>query len=559
MLADLRTRLGVLTTVVAVIAAGTVAAVAQHELRDSLHAERRRAIRAAAQHGQTHLQRLVERLAFESLDYAVWDELYEQAPDPDEAWAAINLRPGDARGRMSYAFAIVAEGRVVARFRRGARYRAETDEDPVPNAVLASLAHSEAWSGLAAAGTRPIAVATAPILRSDGSGPARGALLAWCYLDQPDIAAELQLPRHRLDLSVAPATTDRQAALLWDGAAYALRQPLPAVGDGSVLLQVSELPADDDMLGRTVAVMLAASAVCAALVALIGTLVGWRWMRSFRLLAEACDRRRLAPDSPLPAVDELAEARTLREALERLAQAERDYRERLLDAWQRERHTSALLQRSFAHLYHDLSYPLHALAATIEQAARTGATAAELSALREQALALEGRLQAALGAIGIDPRAEPQALAAARDLGSYLNEVAALLAPLAASCGGAVATDGQGQARVNAALMTPILINLASNALHARRGARVLLAAHAGAQGVRWGVRDDAGGLPPPLAQAIAEACQRGHIIPGTAGIGLGWAVIIDHARALQARISIDNRPGEGLTVHIDTPPSGVG
>lgn len=560
MLSGLRGRVAALAALVALLATVACAALAAQALVGGLRSQRGSAAVAVAEQVRSRINRLVQRLAFENADYAVWDDLHQRMPQPSEEWARINLTPGNTPGRLTQAFAIVADGRVLSRHRRSALRTPEaTRDDPAPAEALSALVLPEAQAGIAVPGGYPVLFAAHPVRASDGSGPLRGTLVALSYLTS-SLHPDLIQPGYELELAPIPRPTD-EARLAWREGRAAATIAVPTHDGRALAITVVEAQiADGGLVWRAVTAVIAGGVASAAIAILLGIGVGWTWIRPFTALAEAC-RRRIDDDQvPLPAVGGLHEAEVLREALERLAVAERGHARRLGDALERERTVNAVHQRFLTQLGHEIGDPLHAMVATLQRLAAEGGRLPpeEVAAALDRALELESRLQEALGLVGSEAsavRSGPRE----RGLEDYLAGVVELLRPLAASRGGSVSVAGTGRATLRPELLTPVLVNLASNALRARRGVCVSIRSSVTANGTRWLVEDDGPGIEEALAARIADACARGEVLPGSVGLGLGLAVVLANLRALGGRITLDNRPGQGVTFAIELPTPGSG
>lgn len=560
MLSGLRGRVAALAALVALLATVACAALAAQALVGGLRSQRGSAAIAVAEQVRSRINRLVQRLAFENADYAVWDELYQRMPRPDDEWSRVNLAPGNTPGRLTQAFAIVAEGQVLSRYRRSTlRTPESTRDDPAPAAALADLALAEAQAGIAVPGGYPVLFAAHPVRASDGSGPPRGSLIALSYLIS-SLHPDLIQPGYELELAPIPRPAD-EARLAWREGRAAATISVPTHDGRALAITVVEATvADEGLVWRAVTAVVAGGVASAAVAILLGVGVGWSWMRPFTALAEACRRRVDDESVPLPAVGGLHEAEVLRDALERLTNAERGHARRLGDALERERTVNAVHQRFLTQLGHEIGDPLHAMVATLQRLAAEGGRLPpeEVAAALDRALELESRLQEALGLVGSEAsviRSGPRE----RGLEDYLAGVVELLRPLAASRGGSVTVAGTGRATLRPELLTPVLVNLAANALRTRRGVCVTIRCSAAANGTRWIVEDDGPGMEEALATRIADACARCEVLPGSAGLGLGLAVVLANLRTMGGRISLDNHLGRGVAFTIDLPTLGSG
>lgn len=559
LLSGLRGRVAALAALVALLATVACAALAAQALVGGLRSQRGSAAIAVAEQVRSRINRLVQRLAFENADYAVWDELYQRMPRPDDEWSRVNLAPGNTPGRLTQAFAIVAEGKVISRYRRSAlRTPESTRDDPAPAEALTTLALPEAQAGIAVPGGYPVLFAAHPVRASDGSGPPHGALIALSYLTS-SLHPDLIQPGYELELAPIPRPAD-EARLAWREGRAAATITVPTHDGRALAITVVEATvADEGLVWRAVTAVVAGGVASAAVAILLGVGVGWSWMRPFTALAEACRRRVDDESVPLPAVGGLHEAEVLRDALERLTNAERGHARRLGDALERERTVNAVHQRFLTQLGHEIGDPLHAMVATLQRLAAEGGRLPpeEVAATLDRALELESRLQEALGLVGSEASAT-QSGPRERGLEDYLAGVVELLRPLAASRGGSITVAGTGRATIRPEMLTPVLVNLAANALRARRGVCVSIRCGVIVGGTQWIVEDDGPGIEEGLAVRIADACSRCEVLPGSVGIGLGLAVVLANMRAMGGWISLNNRPGQGVIFTIDIPTPGT-
>lgn len=555
-LAGLRSRVATLAALIAVIATTACAILASQALITGLRQQRESSALAAAEQVRHRMNRLVQRLGFENADYAIWDELYSAMPRPSPQWAAINLNPGGSQGRLTQAFALVdTDGRLVGRYRRSTQAGLEPAvDDPAPPGALARMASQHSQAGLANPGGYPMLFATHPIVASDGSGPARGSLIAVAYLT-PGIVGDLVSRGFSIEVSAVPRAAG-DPLVAWREDRVAATVSIPTFdGQGVALTLVEDGEVGSDLVWRALAAMAIGGLAAAAAAILIGVRLGWSWMRPLSALAEACRRRIERPDEPLPPVSGLHEAEVLHDALARMDAAAREHARRLGEALDRERTVNAVHQRFLAQLAREVGDPIHALVATIDRLAAEGGRLPpeEVAAARERALQLEARLQEVLGLV--EGAAEPETgRFGKRRIDEYLSGVADLLRPLAQQRGGAVLASGEGSCQVRPALLTPILVNLVSNALRAGRGVTVRLSARGEAGMCLWTVQDDGPGIEAELAARIADACTRGEVLPGTPGIGLGLSVVLANLRALDGTIVCHNSPGTGVRFELSIP-----
>ncbi|HET6352006.1 MAG TPA: EAL domain-containing protein [Coriobacteriia bacterium] len=120
-----------------------------------------------------------------SKDWATWDDSYGYMADHNESFIRSNLS-GTALGALGVDFMLFIDqdGTPVSAIQAGKSGQSIENLDPdmldylVNKQGLARVsAKSAAISGLVAPGDKPALIATRPILRSDGSGPARGTFV----------------------------------------------------------------------------------------------------------------------------------------------------------------------------------------------------------------------------------------------------------------------------------------------------------------------------------------------------------------------------------------------
>jgi signal transduction histidine kinase len=214
-----------------------------------------------------------------------------------------------------------------------------------------------------------------------------------------------------------------------------------------------------------------------------------------------------------------------------------------------------------ARLSHDLRGPLNGVIGFAEmlEAGRADADAekardyaATIGACARQCLGLVEELMSLEAPRSAPPPLQPIDAAAA------VREGLAALAPQAEAFGVALAFAADPPeipARVHAAVLRRIAQNLVDNALrYAASAVEVRLDAADGA--LRLTVRDDGPGVAPEMIAAIraplARGAQGGR--RGGRGSGLGLASVDVLAEAQEGALTLDSRPGEGLTAVVRLP-----
>jgi len=159
--------------------------------------------RLEAQAAQRNLQRVDEVLAGDlaqlhtlTEDWAAWDDAYAFIDDRNPAFITSNLRANAfASLELNYIVFVDMAGEMIY----GAGYDRATEQPiPVPASLQQHLAAdspllrfphlAQHYVGLVPVGDRVLLVAIEPILRSDETGPAKGALLMGRYFDEAELA-----------------------------------------------------------------------------------------------------------------------------------------------------------------------------------------------------------------------------------------------------------------------------------------------------------------------------------------------------------------------------------
>jgi signal transduction histidine kinase len=556
---SLRGRIAALAALVALLATTVCAWVGSWTTDLGVADQRRRSALEEIADLRHHLDRLGQTLAHEVLDHATGSGLHAAIPALDPERTRINLAPGNDPGGVAQAMIVVAGGRVLGRFSHlGQRGEAPSTEDPAGPATVAALAEGTLPAhGLAVLDGRPTLFAAAPILRSDRSGPAAGVLVGLAYLDSR-VLDRVRLGGWRFAIAGLPDADPREPTAEDGGNGMTATAHLAARG-GAVAVTLGGAPdeggADGVRLLRANQAIILAGLATALVATSLGIVLGWRWVHPLSALAAACRRRAADPDQPLPTVRGLPEAEVLAEALGALVEAERRNHDALSAALDREITANAVHQRFLAQLGHEFGQPVRALIAIIDRLAAEGGRLPpeELAHARVVALALEERFQEVLG-LASEAR---EVGGSERDVASYLGGVADLLRPIASRRGLRLEVEApNGPAMIDGRLLTPILVNLATNAIRATASGEVRLSVVVHPDhSTRWTVADSGPGIEAGLAERIADACARGEVLPGTAGLGLGLALALANTRALGGRLRLERSGGEGTTFVLAVPP----
>jgi signal transduction histidine kinase len=143
------------------------------------------------------------------------------------------------------------------------------------------------------------------------------------------------------------------------------------------------------------------------------------------------------------------------------------------------------------------------------------------------------------------------------DAVALVQDVADLIGPEATRLGVEVRVECSGDARVQAepSGLHQVLLNLATNALHAmrERGGVLTLSAVAGIDDdvVTLRVTDTGHGIPADVRERLFEPF---FTTRGPEGTGLGLSVTYGIIRAHGGRIDIESEPGHGATFRIELP-----
>jgi signal transduction histidine kinase len=569
----LHTRIAALCALVALLATGAGALAAGHALQSALVRLEDRDAELAVHATGLRLQELLDNLEFEVDDYANWDELFANMPRPDPAWARINLTPGKVHGALVQVMATGNAGAITGRFRDGdVRDGRAAPGDPASERALASLLTGGTPAvGIALLGGAPALYAVRPVRASTRQGAGRGELIGLAYLDQATLG---RLAIHGWSLSVeasdappakAPAKWSQlgEPALARTGSDLVVTTRL-ALRDGALQLVLrNDRRPSLALIGDARMAIVGTGIAMALLATLLGTWLGWRWLRPITALAAACRSRASDPDHPLPQASGLAEADILAADLDRLVAAERASAEALTEALDRETTANAVHQRFLANLAHEIGQPLRRLIAATEHLDRQGGRLDpdQLVEARQTALHLEERFQEVLG---LAAEVVTHSASAGRlRLDDHLLGIVVQFRPLAERKGLAISSSAPPSVvPIDARLLTPIIVNLAANALRATSAGTVTLsAAIEGNEGV-WTVVDTGPGIAPELAERITAACARGEVLPGDPGLGLGLALALANARALGGTIALGANGPAGVRFTVRLPlrdPLGLG
>jgi signal transduction histidine kinase len=553
---SLRTRIALLAALIALLSTSVCAVAGTTAINRSLTAHARDSARAVLDDLRRDLDSLASDLGYQVSDYAMWDELYTHLPTPDPQWTRINLVPRRNEGALIAAFALVIDGRIIGRYLPDRIHGAAAEnDDPAPAEILIYLAGRGPGTGLAWLNGHPALVSVCAITHSDRSGPSAGTLIGITYFDRR-LLDRIERPGWTIQFTQAEQPSE-VPSFVTTASRLTAAMALPCRDDNAMQISVVQDQVASDRIGLEAndAIMLGGLASL-ILASCIGGALGWRWLRPIERLAAACRKRIDDPAYPLPPANDLAEADVLARALDEYADAERQHRNSLAHALDRETTVNAVHLRFLSQLGHEIGDPIHRLVAVINRLAANDGhlPPEEVAAARDNALALEERLHEVLGLAGeIDQRTAPFG---ERDLAAYLANVVELLRPLAERHQRTLTIDATpGKAMLDTRLLTPVLVNLAANALRAAGNGPVKLSALiADGGGTRWIVSDLGPGIASDLAARIRDACERGEVLPGTPGIGLGLAVALANVRALGGTLQLLRTDDQGTSFAVALP-----
>ena len=144
---------------------------------------------------------------------------------------------------------------------------------------------------------------------------------------------------------------------------------------------------------------------------------------------------------------------------------------------------------------------------------------------------------------------------------ALLNDMAAMMAPLAAEKGLSFATlvdpDVPLLVHADEVRLRQILINLLGNAVKFTEDGGVKLMATYNDGRLVVTVSDTGPGISAEDQERVFEAFERGSE-QGSAGAGLGLTITLRLVELMRGEVSLDSKPGEGCTVsvHVPAPPS---
>lgn len=565
---SLRARIVVLGALMALGASVICAVAAVQVARGNLISFEERQADQAVAALRARLVQAYEGIGFEVNDYGNWDELHAQMPTPTPEWARINLTPGKIPGAFTQYMITADDRRITGRYHDGdVRSSQPSTRDPATATALATLLGSpHQLSGLAVLAGNPALFAVTPVRQSNRQGEPRGHLIALAYLDdevlkrlQPDGWLMRTAVEHRRESH--PVTTPPTWGSITtqrDGDRLVVATTL-TTHDGRLDFTLSTNRAAGQRLGERTAIAILLAGLCSAGAALlVGTWLGWRWLAPITALADACRNQVTDPQVDLPSNSGLTEADVLSDNLRQLVMRLRLGQDELAHALDRESATNAMHRRFLTQLGHEFGQPIRRIIDLCEQMERRSGRLEpeEVAAAKALADDLEQRFQEILTLVGPaddqTPTNRPQGL---RD---YADGLAALMRSQADKAGVTLVVDAPTDAiALDPGLLSPVLINLLANAVHAGRpGGTVWLKAQLDTTRgeIWWTVKDNGPGLPDHLLERVREAFIRGEVLPGTPGIGMGLTLALANVRMLNGTMSLLNQADPGVTILVRLP-----
>lgn len=220
--------------------------------------------------------------------------------------------------------------------------------------------------------------------------------------------------------------------------------------------------------------------------------------------------------------------------------------------------TATGLERFAADASHQLRTPLSVITANLALLGGSRLPRSDAQTLIRDSRDASARLHLVLRQLLALARAEAAVASGSAELGGVVRQVmfdAARAHPAAALR--ARLPEGPVDAKGDAVLLQELLHNLVSNAV-AYGGGRVFVALTAGgAAGPRITVWDHGPGLSERDLERLSERFYRGDRAQGTAGAGLGIAIVRTIAEASSIDLEIDNRRrGTGLVIRLSLRPA---
>ncbi len=177
------------------VPAGALGIVGRTVLRSAFTRIERQQVTQNAERIRDALAATSDALVQKATDWATWDDMYRYMAERSGEFRDGNLGDANIRTlRVNYLLLLSADGQWV--FARGVDLASGMGRDAEPEVLdlfgpdgpLARMDDKNAaHAGIMLVGTRPLLLSTRPILRSDGSGPARGMLAMARWFDDAEV------------------------------------------------------------------------------------------------------------------------------------------------------------------------------------------------------------------------------------------------------------------------------------------------------------------------------------------------------------------------------------
>jgi two-component system, OmpR family, sensor histidine kinase MtrB len=513
------------------------------------------------------LTALCEQLSYEVDDYANWDELYNQMPQPTAAWATVNLTPGKVNGALTHYLAIANQERIIGRYHDGeVRQDQASLNDPVTaGEILALVTPNTAKHGISTHREHAFIYAIAPIRPSTRTGPSLGSLVAITYINR-NIMARLVSDNwqpHITTSSIPTATAvslqktshHREPVISDSLASIATDIQLPQT---TLTFTLSRHRQMSQILKQQITQAISLTGLLVSLLAVsCGIALGWWWLRPITQLADACARHSGEHTEPLSATKGLREADLLQSSFSDLLARLRDGQQRLSHALNQQTTANAVHRRFLSQLAHEIGQPFRLLTQTIERAHNHNGRMEpdQVAHARVLAQQLEERLHDILTLVSNEPDSGDFLSPLALD--AYLCELCDLLRSRAERRHMRMEIEAPTLSiPIDPKLLSPILINLIANALNAgdHGTVNVSVTIDENRKCSQWTIRDNGPGLPTELAKQFRVACKRGEVLPGTPGLGLGLALALANVRVLGGQMTLNDTGPTGTSISVTLP-----